>query len=72
VTKAHFVGHDRGAVVFDYLIGANPDIALSYSRGSQLWDHYHDTWSDLAPELIVGPPHRQMVIPWQCQLLFLR
>ena len=70
VTKAHFVGHDRGAVVFDYLIGANPDIALSYSRGSQLWDHYHDTWSDLAPELIVGPPHRQMVIPWQCQLLF--
>lgn len=70
VTQAHFVGHDRGAVVFDYLIGANPDVALSYSRGSQLWDHYDDAWSDLAPKLIVGPPHRQMVFPWQCQLLF--
>lgn len=70
IVKAHFVGHDRGAVVFDYLIGANPDIALSYSRGSQLWDHYDDAWSLLAPQLIVGPPHRQMVISWQCQLLF--
>lgn len=71
ITSAHFVGHDRGAVVFDYLIGANPSIAHSFCRGAQLWDHYDDAWSTLAPQLIVGPPHRQMVIPWQCQLLFL-
>ena len=70
VSQAHFVGHDRGAVVFDYLIGSNPNRALSYSRGSQLWDHYDDAWSALAPKLIVGPPHRQMVIAWQCQFLF--
>ena len=57
-------------MLFDYLIGSNPNIALSYSRGFQLWDRYDDAWSALAPKLIVGPPHRQMIIPWQCQFLF--
>ena len=70
IHRAHFVGHDRGAVVFDYLIGENPRLAISYSRGAQLWDYYDDDWSNLAPSLIVGPPHRQMTLPWQLQLLF--
>ena len=70
IEKAHFVGHDRGAVVFDYLIADHPDAALSYSRGAQLWDFYDEQWSDMAPELIVGPPHRLMAVPWQCRILF--
>lgn len=70
VSQAHFVGHDRGAVVFGYLIGSNPNMAVSYSRGSQLWQRYDDAWSALAPKLIVGPAHRQMVISWQWRFLF--
>lgn len=68
--QAHFVGHDRGAVIFDYLISEHPDAALSYSRCAQLWDTYDTEWGDLAPSLIVGSPHRQMALPWQGRLLF--
>lgn len=70
IPRAHFVGHDRGAVVFDYLLADQPEIAVSYSRGAQLWDFYDEDWAHLAPELIVGPPHRIMALPWQCRLLF--
>ena len=70
IEKAHFVGHDRGAVIFDYLIGEHPNLAFTFSRGSQLWDYYDNKWMDLAPKYIVGPPHRLMTLPWQLQLLF--
>ncbi len=71
IVSAHLVGHDRGAVVFDYLVVDQPLLARSYSRGSQLWDHYEAAWAELAPRVIVGPPHRLMVEPWQCRALFL-
>ena len=71
ITSAHLVGHDRGAVVFDHLIVDQPLVARSYSRGAQLWDHYDEEWAELAPNVIVGPPHRLMVEPWQCRALFL-
>ena len=53
------------------MVGDNPEIAISLSRGSQLWDHLDKSWSGLAPNVLVGPPHRYMVIPWQCRLIFL-
>ena len=68
--KAHFVGHDRGVIVFENLLISNREIFLSLSRGSQVWDHYKDEWSKLAPKICVGPPHRYMAYPYQLRLLF--
>ena len=68
--KAHFVGHDRGVIVFENLLISNQEIFLSLSRGSQVWDYYKDEWSKLAPEICVGPPHRYMAYPYQLRLLF--
>ena len=68
--KAHFVGHDRGVIVFENLLISNQEIFLSLSRGSQVWDYYKDEWSKLAPEICVGPPHRYMAYPFQLRLLF--
>ena len=69
--KAHFVGHDRGVIVFENLLITNPEIFLSLSRGSQIWDYYEDDWSKLAPKICVGPPHRYMTYPYQLRLLFI-
>ena len=69
--KAHFVGHDRGVIVFENLLITNPEIFLSLSRGSQVWDFYDDDWSKLAPKICVGPPHRYMAYPDQLRLLFI-
>ena len=68
--KAHFVGHDRGVIVFENLLISNREIFLSLSRGSQVWDYYKDEWSKLAPKICVGPPHRYMAYPYQLRLLF--
>ena len=68
--KAHFVGHDRGVIVFENLLITNPEMFLSLSRGSQVWDYYKDDWSKLAPKICVGPPHRYMAYPYQLRLLF--
>ena len=68
--KAHFVGHDRGVIVFENLLISNREIFLSLSRGSQVWDYYKDEWSKLAPKICVGPPHRYMAYPFQLRLLF--
>ena len=68
--KAHFVGHDRGVIVFENLLISNQEIFLSLSRGSQVWDYYKDEWSKLAPKICVGPPHRYMAYPYQLRLLF--
>ena len=58
IEKAHFIGHDRGAVIIDYLLGEYPELALSYSRGSQGWSRYDPGWAKLIDQgIMVGPPH---------------
>lgn len=58
IEKAHFVGHDRGAVVTDYMLGAHPELAITYSRGSQAWKRFDEEWHDLGKKgIIIGPPH---------------
>ena len=58
IEKAHFIGHDRGAVIIDYLLGEYPELALSYSRGSQGWTRYDPGWAALIDQgIMVGPPH---------------
>ena len=46
------------------------DLFLSFSRGAQVWDYYENEWSELAPAILVGPPHRYMTKPWQLKLIF--
>lgn len=70
INKAHFVGHDRGVVVFEHLMIENSDLFLSFSRGSQVWDYYEKEWSNLAPNICIGPPHRFFTQPWQIKFLF--
>ena len=70
IFQAHFIGHDRGVIVFEHLMIRNNDLFLSLSRGAQVWDYYEDEWSELAPSICVGPPHRFMTKPWQLKLLF--
>ena len=70
IFQAHFIGHDRGVIVFEHLMIRNKDLFLSLSRGAQVWDYYEDEWSELAPSICVGPPHRFMTKPWQLKLLF--
>ena len=70
ISKAHFVAHDRGVIVFEYLMTRNNDLFLSFSRGAQVWDYYEEEWSKLAPSICVGPPHRFMTKPWQLKFLF--
>ena len=65
ISKAHFIAHDRGVIVFEYLMTRNNDLFLSFSRGAQVWDYYEEEWSKLAPFICVGPPHRFMTKPWQ-------
>ena len=68
--KAHFVGHDRGVVVFEYLLVSNSEIFNSFSRGAQVWDFYKEEWAELAPAICVGPPHRYFPFPHQVRFLF--
>ena len=70
IFQAHFIGHDRGVIVFEHLMIRNNNLFLSLSRGAQVWDYYEDEWSELAPSICVGPPHRYMTKPWQLKLLF--
>ena len=70
ISKAHFIAHDRGVIVFEYLMTRNNDLFLSFSRGAQVWDYYEEEWSKLAPFICVGPPHRFMTKPWQLKFLF--
>ena len=70
ITKAHFIGHDRGVIVFEYLMIKNKDLFLSLSRGAQVWNYYEKDWAKLAPVICVGPPHRFFTRPWQLKLLF--
>ena len=70
IFQAHFIGHDRGVIVFEHLMIRNKDLFLSLSRGAQVRDNYEDEWSELAPAICVGPPHRFMTKPWQLKLLF--
>jgi|HubBroStandDraft_6_1064221.scaffolds.fasta_scaffold95068_3 pimeloyl-ACP methyl ester carboxylesterase len=47
VDRFNMIGHDRGAVIFDYLGGNHPERILRYIRGEQhLW-HFNP---DLAPQ----------------------
>ena len=70
LTKAHFIGHDRGVVVFEHLMQDQENLFLSFSRGAQAWDFYRKEWSKLAPNICVGPPHRFFTYPWQLKFLF--
>lgn len=71
IEKAHFIGHDRGAVILDYLLGEFPNLALSYSRGSQGWTQFDPSWKKLVEEgVFVGPPHN--VFRTECAAALLR
>ncbi|MEM7343804.1 MAG: hypothetical protein AAF485_06145 [Chloroflexota bacterium] len=61
IEKAHFVGHDRGCIIMDNMLGEFPEMALSYSRGSQGWTHFQEEWFALVNEgTFLGPPHNIM------------
>jgi pimeloyl-ACP methyl ester carboxylesterase len=60
VDRFNMIGHDRGAVIFDYLGGNHPERVLRYIRGEQhLW-HFNP---DLAPqEAIFTDPDRNVIM----------
>ena len=61
VEQAHFVGHDRGCIIMDSLLGRHPEMALSYSRGSQGWTKFDSEWLELVEQgIFLGPPHNIM------------
>lgn len=69
VNSAHLVGHDRGAVILENLCINNPEKVISYSRGSQVWDFIDPDWESLAPNILVGPPHKIMTVYHQLRIL---
>ncbi len=69
IKTAHLIGHDRGAVILENLCMSNPEKALSYSRGSQVWDYVDPEWKKLTPNVLVGPPHALMTTYYQIRLL---
>ena len=69
IKSAHLIGHDRGAVILENLCMSNPEKALSYSRGSQVWDYVDPEWKKLTPNVLVGPPHTLMTTYYQLRLL---
>lgn len=69
VNSAHLVGHDRGAVILENLCINNPEKVISYSRGSQVWDFVDPEWEALAPDILVGPPHKIMSVYHQFRIL---
>jgi pimeloyl-ACP methyl ester carboxylesterase len=70
IDAAHVVGHDRGAVILENLCINNPERVITYSRGSQVWDYVDPKWKNLAPKILIGPPHRIMTIYHQFRILF--
>ena len=61
IKQAHFVGHDRGCIIMDNMLSKYPEMALSYSRGSQGWTKFEEEWADLVDQgIFLGPPHRIM------------
>ncbi|MEM7374903.1 MAG: hypothetical protein AAF587_40295 [Bacteroidota bacterium] len=61
IEQAHFVGHDRGCIIMDNMLGEFPEMALSYSRGSQGWTQFEDQWYELVDKgIFLGPPHNIM------------
>ena len=69
IDSAHLIGHDRGAVILENLCIIYPYKALSYSRGSQVWNHYKPEWKKLAPDVLVGTPHSIMSSYHQLRIL---
>ena len=69
INSAHLVGHDRGAVILENLCINNPEKVISYSRGSQVWDFVDPEWESLAPDILVGPPHKIMSSYHQLRIL---
>ena len=69
INSAHLVGHDRGAVILENLCIDNPEKVISYSRGSQVWDFVDPEWESLAPDILVGPPHKIMSSYHQLRIL---
>lgn len=64
IAAAHFVGHDRGCIIMDNLLGEFPSMALSYARGSQGWTRFEPAWLDLVDQgIFLGPPHNIMRTP---------
>eukprot|EP00941_MAST-03F_sp_MAST-3F-sp1_P000872 g872.t1 len=51
------------------MIDSHEDMALSFTRCAQVWDTMTQEWQDMAPDTIIGPPHRLFGIPWQMSLL---
>ena len=61
IKRAHFVGHDRGCIIMDNMLAQYPEMAISYSRGSQGWTNFKEEWTKLTEEgIFLGPPHRIM------------
>ena len=61
IKKAHFVGHDRGCIIMDNMLAQYPEMAISYSRGSQGWTNFKEEWTKLTEKgIFLGPPHRIM------------
>ena len=61
ITKAHFIGHDRGCIIMDNMLAEFPEMAISYSRGSQGWINFKKEWMNLTKKgIFLGPPHRIM------------
>ena len=69
INSAHLVGHDRGAVILENLCISNPEKVISYSRGSQVWDFVDPEWESLAPDILIGPPHKIMSSYHQLRIL---
>ena len=61
IERAHFVGHDRGCIIMDNMLAEFPELAISYSRGSQGWTKFDEDWYNLTEKgIFLGPPHRIM------------
>ena len=70
IDAAHLVGHDRGAVILENLCINKPEKVITYSRGSQVWDYADPKWKNLAPKILIGPPHKIMSLYHQFRILF--
>ena len=50
-----------GCIVMDNMLAQYPEMAISYSRGSQGWTNFKEEWTKLTEEgIFLGPPHRIM------------
>ena len=60
IQQAHFVGHDRGCIIMDNMLSEYPEMALSYSRGSQGWTKFEEEWADLWIRERSSAPHTEL------------